>query len=194
MLFTLWKNNGDGAEERREHWEISSIENGVMNWTALRRKADGTTYTATYTMTKVDEPVDDGYVDLGLPSGTRWNSVNETGGDRGFYTFEEAVSAFGDKLPTKEQLEELKTSCTWEWQENVGYKVTGTNGNFIILPAEGYRYVNGEVYDTYEKGFYWSSTPASSEYNYAWCFYFHAGAVNVYDYNRVMGYSIRLVK
>ena len=45
-----------------------------------------------------------GYVDLGLPSGTKWKSTNEIGGNNGFYTYDEAISAFGDKLPTKEHL------------------------------------------------------------------------------------------
>jgi len=33
--------------------EIESISDGVMKWTALRKKADGSTYTATFEMTKV---------------------------------------------------------------------------------------------------------------------------------------------
>lgn len=32
---------------------IASISGGVMNWTALRKRTDGTTYTATFQMTKV---------------------------------------------------------------------------------------------------------------------------------------------
>ena len=48
-------------------------------------------------------PASEGYVDLGLPSGTLWKNANE-GGDDALYTYDEAVSMFGDKLPTKEQL------------------------------------------------------------------------------------------
>ena len=44
-----------------------------------------------------------GYTDLGLPSGTKWKNFNATG----FYTYDEAVSKFGNRLPTKEQWEEL---------------------------------------------------------------------------------------
>ena len=44
------------------------------------------------------------YVDLGLPSGTCWRNSNE-GGDNARYTYNEAVSRFGNKLPTKQQLE-----------------------------------------------------------------------------------------
>ena len=52
LLCTRWKNAGQETENR-EWWEIESIENGVMKWTALRQKEDGTTFTATFSMTKV---------------------------------------------------------------------------------------------------------------------------------------------
>jgi hypothetical protein len=54
LLCTRWKNAGEGNEENREWWEIESIENGVMKWKSLRKKEDGTTYTATFEMTKVN--------------------------------------------------------------------------------------------------------------------------------------------
>ena len=56
LLYTRWKNAGEGNEEHREWWEIESIENGVMKWKALRQKEDGTTYTATFEMKKIDVP------------------------------------------------------------------------------------------------------------------------------------------
>ncbi|WP_294748380.1 hypothetical protein [uncultured Prevotella sp.] len=49
LLCSRWVDNG---VENREWWEIT-IENGVMKWTALRQREDGTTYTATFLMTKV---------------------------------------------------------------------------------------------------------------------------------------------
>jgi len=49
LLCSRWVDNG---VENREWWEIT-IENGVMKWTALRQREDGTTYTATFQMTKV---------------------------------------------------------------------------------------------------------------------------------------------
>lgn len=42
-------------------------------------------------------------------------------------------------MPTKAQLNELMTKCTWDFTGK-GYKVTGPNGNSIFLPAAGYRY------------------------------------------------------
>ena len=54
LLCTRWKNEGAGNEEHREWWEIESIENGVMKWKALRQKEDGTTFTATFEMKKIE--------------------------------------------------------------------------------------------------------------------------------------------
>jgi 6-pyruvoyl-tetrahydropterin synthase len=51
LLCTRWVIDGT---VNREWWEIASIENDVMNWTALRQREDGTTYTATFSMTKVN--------------------------------------------------------------------------------------------------------------------------------------------
>ena len=50
LLCTRWVIDGT---ENREWWEIASIADGVMNWTAFRQREDGTTYTATFSMTKV---------------------------------------------------------------------------------------------------------------------------------------------
>lgn len=128
-----------------------------------------------------------GYTDLGLPSGTIWKNFNATG----FYTYDEAVSQFGNRLPTKEQWEELKAECQWTWTGS-GYKVTGPNGNSITLPAEGYRVCAGIVYDVGSCGVYWSSTPNGS--GDAWHLQFHSGGVClIYEY-RCIGISVRLVQ
>ena len=49
LLCTRWVDNG---VENREWWEIT-IDGGAMTWTALRQNDDGTTFTATFEMTKV---------------------------------------------------------------------------------------------------------------------------------------------
>lgn len=130
-----------------------------------------------------------GLVDLGLSSGTLWKDKNEEGG---FYTYDQAISKFGDKLPTKEQLEELKNSCQWTWTGN-GYKVVGPNGQSIVLPAAGYRNCDGSVGSVGAYGSCWSSTPDGSDY--AWYLYFYSGGVDLdnYDY-RGGGQSVRLVQ
>ena len=50
LLCTRWIDNG---QENREWWEIT-IDGTRMHWTALRQREDGTTYTATFSMTKVN--------------------------------------------------------------------------------------------------------------------------------------------
>ena len=50
LLCTRWIDNG---VENREWWEIT-ITDGKMNWTALRQKEDGTTFTATFEMERVE--------------------------------------------------------------------------------------------------------------------------------------------
>ena len=136
------------------------------------------------------ELLSQGLVDLGLPSGTLWKNANE-GGDYARYTYDEAVSRFGNKLPTEQQLEELKNKCTWTWTGN-GYKVTGPNGNYITLPAAGCRYCNGYVGGVGTNGGYWSSTPTDS--GNAWSLLFNKGGVTMGGEYRCYGYSVRLVQ
>ena len=51
LLCTRWF---DGEVDNREWWEIT-IDGDTMSWTALRANDDGTTYTATFEMTRVAE-------------------------------------------------------------------------------------------------------------------------------------------
>lgn len=131
-----------------------------------------------------------GYVDLGLPSVTLWKNANE-GGDNARYTYDEAVSKFGNKLPTLQQLKELKNECTWTWTGN-GYKVIGPNGNSIYLPAAGSRNCIGDVYGVGTYSCYWSSTPYVSDT--AWYLFFDSSRVNIIADERCRGRSVRLVQ
>ena len=128
------------------------------------------------------------YVDLGLPSGTLWKDTNESGG---FYTYEETVNRFGDKLPTKEQCEELKDKCQWTWNGS-GYNVTGLNGNSIFLPAAGFRDCDGDVRVAGSYGGYWSSSPGGSER--AWYLHFFSGGVGMTYGACSDEHSVRLVQ
>lgn len=136
------------------------------------------------------ELLSQGYVDLGLPSGTCWKNANE-GGDYVRYTYNEAVRMFGNKLPTKEQLVELKNKCTWTWTGS-GYKVTGPNGASITLPAAGYRSCDGVVDYVGSDGRYLSSTPSDS--GGAWYLRFYSSGVSMNNGNRCGGRSVRLVQ
>ena len=54
LLATRWQSEGD-KQENREWWEIESIEDGVMNWSALRIGEDGAPYAASFSMTRVND-------------------------------------------------------------------------------------------------------------------------------------------
>ena len=98
------------------------------------------------------------------------------------------------RLPTKEELEELKNECTWTWTTqggNNGYKVTGPNGNHIFLPAAGYRY-GSSPYFAGERSYYWSSTPEEN-YDYAYYLYFDSSSRTVDWFIRYYGRSVRPV-
>ncbi len=140
-------------------------------------------------------------VDLGLPSGRMWATVNvgaELPTDSGNYyawgeiigkqeyswsnylygeelskyndrdkqylllSEDDAVSvAFGGKwsMPTKSDYQELLDNCKTEWvviNGIGGRKVVGDNGNFIFLPAGGYR--DGTDIVKENCGSYWSSS------------------------------------
>ena len=78
------------------------------------------------------------------------------------------------RMPTLEELAELRNNCTWEWttQNCVwGYTVTSNiNGNSIFLPITGNRYLdNQNLVDFY--GFYWSSSLCGAP-GYAGCLNF----------------------
>lgn len=128
--------------------------------------------------------VSSGYTDLGLPSGTIWKDFNATG----FYTYNEAVSQFGSRLPSKEQWEELRTKCEWEWCGH-GYKVIGPNGKSILLPAGGCRSQYDEV-GIY--GYYWAYSPNGGTTALRLSFsMFHA---TLSESSRSNGLSVRLVQ
>lgn len=133
------------------------------------------------------------YVDLGLPSGTLWNDVNEGKNFRCSYS--DAVVKFEENLPTKEQFEELVYLCKWLWTGK-GYKVEGLNGNCIYIPAAGFRDCDGYVLNSGMYGFYWSSS--LYDINRVYYLYFDVDKVKVYygryDGHQTCGRSIRLVK
>ena len=134
---------------------------------------------------KTENVVPRGYVDLGLPSGTLWKVINE-----GMYDWNTAMNKFGNNLPSQGQWEELKDYCTWTWNGS-GYKVTGLNGNFIVLSAAGYRDNEGSICDVGSYGEYWSSTPGGSDRGI--CLWFNSERVGIDNQSRYYGDSVRLV-
>ena len=139
------------------------------------------------------------YVDLGLPSGTYWKKEN-VGGDsyvfrnsNYYYTYQDALKKFGNKLPTKEQYEELLKYCKWERNLNDndnGYKVIGPNGNYIILERVGYRTMAGIVTDVEWHAQYWTSSSNGKE---AWGFCIWGFNYDLCSCSKIEGHAVRLV-
>ena len=101
------------------------------------------------------------------------------------------------RMPTYDELEELRTQCSWTWitQNGVnGYKVTSkTNGSSIFLPAAGGRY--DDVFDTGTDGYYWSSSLYTNDCYAAYLLKFYSYNVKWDDSNfyRQGGRSVRPV-
>lgn len=94
------------------------------------------------------------FIDLGLPSGTKWRVINEDG----LLTYDEAIEKFGKQVPSKKQFTELYEKCEWKELKDGGYKVIGPNGNFILFPFTGFINCTGEFRMGNELGDYWTST------------------------------------
>ena len=75
----------------------------------------------------------DKYVDLGLPSGTKWAYKDYTDTKLAAINAEKLLCA----IPRKGQWKELQKLCRWEKRE-YGYKVIGPNGNWIYLFSDRY--------------------------------------------------------
>lgn len=133
------------------------------------------------------------FVDLGLPSGTKWKDKNESD----VFYYGAALAEFGNSLPTYAQFEELKDNCKWVWVDN-GYKVLGPNGNSIFLPIlKGFRDCNGDWSEqlsggTIPVGIYWTSTAMGLEQ--AWTLRFNWNGAEMAYIDRCFWYNVRLVQ
>lgn len=110
-------------------------------------------------------------VDLGLPSGLKWadcnlgtSSIKSNGKYYDYEEYDVVENEWGNgwRTPTKTDFEELIEECEWEWIDNnadglARYKVKGPNGNYIYLPAAGYRN-NNNLFEKGEYGYYATST------------------------------------
>ena len=191
------------------------------------------------------EPQQYDYVDLGLPSGTLWATMNvganspEEYGDYfawgevapkevydwstykwcngSEYTLTKycADSEYGTvdnktdldleddavyvnwgpswRMPTSDQLEELKNNCTWQWTEMNGVKgsvVTGPNGNTMFLLAAGA--INGSAFERVgQYGYLWSCALNSDGATAASYLYFNASGGHPWSRLRYFGFTVR---
>ena len=128
----------------------------------------------------------EGYVDLGLPSGTLWKATNEPE----LYTYTSAVYYCRNNLPNKEQFEELMYNCTWHWTGK-GYQVTGPNRNTLYFPFDGYRDCDEEMYDVGVRTFIWTIECSSTRYSYLCAL--HTVQRDFIQREKCYGASVRLV-
>ncbi len=108
------------------------------------------------------------------------------------------------RMPTTEEQKELANTdyCTWTWTTKInsagetinGYEVTSkSNGNFIFLPAAGYRF-GTSLGRAGSYGYYWSSSLYLSGQSYAFGLYFFSDGHYWYEYFRCFGLSVRPVR
>ena len=92
------------------------------------------------------------------------------------------------RMPSLEQIKELRDNCNWQWTERNGVNgqlVTGPNGNTIFLPAAG----------AVSWGLYWSRTLDPDLSAYACNLFFASWSVDWYDdLYRLGGFSVRAVR
>lgn len=102
----------------------------------------------------------------------------------------------GGRMPSLEQIQELKYNCTWQWTQRNGVNgnlIIGPNGKTIFLPAAGYRWYES-LYGAGSVGYFWSRTLYSSIPDSAYRLYFLSGSVYLDEVYRDLGYTVRAVR
>ncbi len=99
------------------------------------------------------------------------------------------------RMPTMDELNDLKTKCTWTWTQKNGingYEVKGPNGNSIFWPASGHR--NGAALNEVGSCSYcWTSSLYENFSTRAYSVFFNSVKVAWDDYARPYGFSVRPV-
>ena len=118
--------------------------------------------------------------DTSLPTGTKWYAENDP-------------CPKGWRVPTREELRLLRNADSeWATKNAVNGRLAGTAPYQIFLPASGWRCGNdGALYAVGVLGIYWSSTQCGSAH--AGHLWFGCDFVNVYDFWRQVGSSVRCV-
>ena len=99
------------------------------------------------------------------------------------------------RMPTYDEMMELKEKCFWSWTTLNGVrgrKVTGPSGNSIFLPAAGY-YHDNELTYARNTGGYWTSSISTSNSTLGWNLYFYPNTIYMSSCNRCDGWSVRAV-
>lgn len=101
------------------------------------------------------------FVDLGLPSGTKWAKEFEQDGDEVRYL--PYCDASTLSLPTEEQWNELLSFCRWEFtyvnDYSRKYDCIGPNGKVITFKSYGFYKVDG-IREQGERIYFWLKDPS----------------------------------
>lgn len=109
-----------------------------------------------------------------------------------------AVANWGGtwRMPTEAEQEELRTKCTWTWAYHNGvngyYVTSKVNGNYIFLPAAGFR-DNADLRLAGDFGDYWSSSLSTNYSSYGSHWGFWPDCLNYGDDSRHSGLCVRAV-
>lgn len=111
--------------------------------------------------------------------------------------YDAATANWGSQwvMPNKEQMEELKNSCTSEWTTENGVngrRFTGPNGASVFLPAAGSRWYD-DLGGAGSRGYCWSSSLSELRTYDAWYLTFISGSVYTGYSDRYDGRSVRPV-
>ena len=99
------------------------------------------------------------------------------------------------RMPTDEQITELRENCTWNWTKLNGVngcRVIAPNGNSIFLPAAGY--CNESITNASSLGDYYSRTLNTYDPSGACGVYFVSGGNYKFDDYRYRGRRVRPVR
>ena len=133
LLCTRWKNVGEGTQENREWWEIRSIENDAMIWTALRQNELGDRYVESFVMTKVAVPTE---AEIRKHIMHKWmaqkiNGEVATTNEKAVFTFfsrtQATMSASFNDIPGDEG---------WVKMRDYDYEIDGNKITFTSKPDE----------------------------------------------------------
>ena len=100
------------------------------------------------------------------------------------------------RMPTRDEIKELRDNCTWTWTTQDGkngYEVKGSNGNAIFLPAAGFRR-GSELLDAGSWGDYWSGSLSTAYSDQASGFNFGSTAPGWNNRSRASGLPVRPVR
>ena len=102
------------------------------------------------------------------------------------------------RMPSKAEFEELVNKCTWKWTTvsgTNGYKVTGSNGISIFLPANGSYFATEKGAKAGIWGEYWTGTFKNTTdfYSHAYALTFTQSKKNIDGCYRYVGLAIRPV-